>query len=482
MAERPVVHVLGLGPGPTGLITLETMDLLLGADEVLVRTSRHPCVDDLRARGVRVRPLDRHYERAANMEEAYSSIAEEVLDEARRRGEAFYATPGLPLLAERAVQLLLEEEVEVRVHGAVSFLDAVLAALRLDAVEGLLLLDGDRLLERGYGILHPRVDTLLAQVDSRLKASEVKLVLLEIYPPLHRLRVVRAAGTPSQRVEEVPLEELDREERFDHLTTLYLPALDDADLYDFQRLLDLVSHLRGPEGCPWDRRQTHASLARHVVEEAHEAVEAIRREDWDHLAEELGDLLLQVALHAQLGAEEGAFDARDPLRSIVTKLLRRHPHVFGEAKLDTAEEVIARWERIKAEERGEPSVLDGVAGGLPALLYAFKLQSRAARIGFDWEAGEDVLPKLREELAEVEEVLRGGGGDLEDELGDVLFTLVNVCRHYGVDPEVALHGAARKFARRFRGVEERCRAGGRRMEEMTLEELDRLWEESKGER
>ncbi|MEW6553648.1 MAG: nucleoside triphosphate pyrophosphohydrolase [Actinomycetota bacterium] len=477
--QKPVVHVLGLGPGPLGLVTLETLDILRGAGEVLLRTARHPCVPGLEARGVRFRPLDRHYERGASMDEVYAAIAAEVVEEARRTGEAFYAVPGFPMLAERAVQLLLAEaDVEVRVHGAVSFLDAVLAVLGLDAVEGLLVLDSDRLLERGYGILDPRVETLLSQVDSRLKASGVKLALLEVYPPSHVLRVVGAAGTPVERVEEVLLEELDHGERFDHLTTLHVPALPADEIHDFQRLLEIIARLRGPGGCPWDRKQTHASLARHMVEEAHEAVEAIQRQDWQHLSEELGDLLLQVALHAQLGSEEGTFDVRDSLRSINTKLVRRHPHVFGEAELETPEEVIARWEHIKAEERGKPSVLDGLAEGLPALLYAFKMQTRAARVGFDWEAAEDVLPKLAEELREIEEALRGGG-DLEMELGDMLFTLVNICRHYKVDPEVALRASARKFGRRFRDMEERCGAQGRDMGAMTLEELDRLWEESK---
>ncbi len=477
--KKPVVHVLGLGPGPLGLVTMDTIQAMREAEEVLLRTARHPCVAELEERGVRFRPLDHHYEKSGSMEEVYAAIAGEVVAEARRRGEACYAVPGLPVLAERTVQLLLREDVEVRVHGAVSFLDAVLAALGLDAVEGLLVLDADRLLQKGYGMLDPRVNTLIAQVDSRLKASGVKLALLELYPPSHGLRVVGAAGMPGQRVEEVPLEELDREERFDHLTTIFLPALPEEGIYDFQRLLDVVARLRAPDGCPWDRKQTHESLARHMVEEAHEAVDAIRLGDWDHLSEELGDLLLQVALHAQLASEQGTFDARDPLRLIVAKLLRRHPHVFGDVKLDTPEEVIARWENIKAEERGEPSVMDGLSEGLPALLHAFKLQTRAARVGFDWEEAEDVLPKLAEELRELEEALRRGGEGLEEELGDMLFTLVNVCRHYKVDPEIALRRSARKFERRFRAMEKKSGTGGRDLRDMTLEELDCLWEASK---
>jgi len=479
--KRPVLHVLGLGPGDEGLITAATWKMLEDAEEVLVRTAEHPCVEALRRRGVRMRFLDRHYLQAATLEEAYASMAREVAETAREKGEAFYAVPGHPLVAERTVQLLLRQDLEVRLHGAVSFLDAALCALKKDALEGILLLDGEEVAGGDSSRLDPRLGTLLAQVDSRLKASEVKVTLLEVYPPYHPLRVVRAAGTAGETVEELALEELDRGERFDHLTSLYVPPLPEEEIFDFRRMVDVVARLRGPGGCPWDRKQTHQSLARHMVEEAHEAVEAIQRGDWEHLAEELGDLLLQVVLHAQLGSEEGTFDVRDVLRLIIEKLIRRHPHVFGEAVLRTPEEVIARWERIKAEEKGEPSVLDGVAEGLPALIYAFKLQSRAARVGFDWEGGREVLPKLEEELKEVQEVLDSGEGDLEAELGDLLFTVVNVCRHFRVDPEVALRRSARKFARRFREVEARCREEGRRMEDMDLGELDHLWEQSKEE-
>ena len=462
--------------------------MLAAGGEILARTSHHPCVEELSSRGVRLRFLDHFYEGAGSLEEAYRLMAEEIRHEAEEKGVAYYAVPGHPLVAERSVQLLLSMDgLEVRLHPAVSFLDAVLCSLGVEPLEGLLLLDGERLAAGEYPFLDPRLGSVIAQVDSRLKASDVKLSLLEVYPPEHELLVVSVASTEGERVERVSLEELDRAERFDHLTSIYVPPLPEAEIRDFRRLMEVVARLRGPGGCPWDRRQTHETLARHMVEEAHEAVDAIRHRDWDHLCEELGDLLLQVALHAQLGQEEGAFDMGDVLRLIIEKLVRRHPHVFGEAELHTTEEVVARWEQIKAEERegraeegGAPSLLDGVAEGLPSLVYAFKLQSRAARVGFDWQAREEVLPKLQEELREIEEVLRRDEGDLEGELGDMLFTLVNVCRHYRVDPEVALRRASRKFASRFQEMERKCREEERDMNAMSLEELDHLWEESKG--
>ncbi|MHB8780522.1 MAG: nucleoside triphosphate pyrophosphohydrolase, partial [Candidatus Geothermincolia bacterium] len=325
-------------------------------------------------------------------------------------------------------------------------------------------------------LLNPRSAVLVAQTDSREVASEVKLTLLEVYPPHHPVTIVRAAEGVTMRVE---LAGLDATNAFDHLTSVFVPAMNESDIYDFRRLTELIAVLRGPGGCPWDRVQTHETLARHLIEESHEAIDAMQEGDAEHLAEELGDILLQVVLHAELGREEGVFDIRDSLYSIIVKLIHRHPHVFGEGRAGTPEEVIARWERIKADDQGHASVMDGVSAGLPALLYAYKLQARAARIGFDWPAGEDVLPKLAEELEELRQSLLQGADAVQEELGDMLFTIVNVCRHWRVDPEIALHRAAKKFARRFRYVEETAAREGLLVEEMTLPELDVLWERAK---
>lgn len=341
------------------------------------------------------------------------------------------------------------------------------------------MLNSSDLGEGGGRLLNPRLAMLVAQVDTRLAAAEVKVTLLELYPPEHLVQVVKSAGLPGAKCHAMPLSELDREELFDHLTSVFVPALTEEDIYDFQRLVDLIAVLRGPDGCPWDRAQTHETLARHMVEESHEAIDAIQREDPEHLAEELGDILLQVVLHAQLGREEGTFDVHDTLRSIIRKLILRHPHVFGEAHAGTPEEVIAKWEKIKASEKGHASVMEGVSEGLPALLYAYKLQARAARIGFDWQQGEEVLPKLQEELDELRESLLEGGPGIEDELGDLFFTLVNICRHWSIDPEIAVHNAGRKFARRFSYVEELAAREGLDLTMLSLEELDALWERSK---
>jgi tetrapyrrole methylase family protein/MazG family protein len=476
---RPRVKVVGLGPGPMGQVTLETLEVLRGAEEVLVRTSRHPCIRDLREAGVVMRFLDHLYENSEDLEETYRRIALEVVAAARERGEVVYATPGNPVVAERSVQLLLEEDVDLVILPAVSFLDAVFVALGWDPVEGMTLVEAGSLVERGASGLDPRGALLICQVDDRIMAAEVKTVLLEVYPPDHPVAVVSGQEDGGEKVEWTVLEELDRSDRFHHLASLFLPPLPEEEVYDFRRLVEVVARLRAPDGCPWDRKQTHQSLARHMVEEAHEAVEAISRGDMEHLCEELGDLLLQVVLHAQLGAEEGFFHIGDVTQGIVEKLVRRHPHVFGKDTVDTPEEVLARWERIKAAEKGVASLMDGISPGLPALLYAFKVQARAARVGFDWGMGEEVLPKLREEVEELAAALEEGDSRREEEIGDLLFTLVNISRHLRVDPEVALKKAAGKFAGRFRRMERLCEERGLKLEELSLDQMDLLWEEVK---
>lgn len=247
-------------------------------------------------------------------------------------------------------------------------------------------------------------------------------------------------------------------------------------------LRKIVARLRAPDGCPWDREQTHASLRGSVIEEAYETVEAINEGDDAHFCEELGDLLLQVAMHSQMADERGRFSFDDVVSVLNAKLIRRHPHVFGEAEAANTEAVLQRWEEIKRAEKGnkQASLLDGVSAALPALLHAEKITKRAARVGFDWESPVQVIGKIREELAETEEAI--GLGDpvkIEEEMGDLLFAAVNLARKIKVEPEVALRRATGKFSRRFQALETALKERGRKPEECTLAEMDVIWDEIK---
>lgn len=250
----------------------------------------------------------------------------------------------------------------------------------------------------------------------------------------------------------------------------------------FDRLMAIMHRLRAPGGCPWDAEQTHESLKRYLLEECYEVIEAIDQNDPEHLKEELGDLMLQPVFHAAIAEEKGAFTMDDVLETISDKLIRRHPHVFGEQRIKTAAEQVENWERIKKEEKGEErkSALSGIPPHLPALMKAQKITEKAARVGFDWEHVDQVFAKVLEELHEFEETMADGNEErMEAELGDLLFAIVNLGRFLALNPEEALRKTIDRFARRFAHVEEAMHAKGVQMKEATLEEMDRLWEEAK---
>ncbi len=250
---------------------------------------------------------------------------------------------------------------------------------------------------------------------------------------------------------------------------------------DFRRLIEIMERLRGPQGCPWDREQTSQSIKPYLIEEAYEVVDAIDEDDPEKLKEELGDLLFQIIFHAQIAKEKGEFDIHDVIEVISRKMIGRHPHVFGDKDFKTSEEVLREWdERKKEEGKQRESILEGIPSHLPALMRAHRIQSRVSRIGFDWKELGDVLKKLDEELMEFRlAIQKNDRSEIEDELGDIFFVLVNISRFVGVNPEEALRKTISKFISRFRYIEKRAREDGKSLEEMSLEEMDSLWEEAK---
>ncbi len=249
----------------------------------------------------------------------------------------------------------------------------------------------------------------------------------------------------------------------------------------FARLVEIMARLRSPGGCPWDREQDFDTIKPYLLEETYEVLDAIDARDWEGLAEELGDLLLQSVFFAQMAAEEGRFDIADSLDAINRKLVRRHPHVFADGEARTSDDVKRRWDEIKAGEKPRPAgLLNGVSRSLPALVEAQQIASRAAGAGFDWENSEQVFAKLQEELGELEAARRTGPhGAIEDELGDLLFVIVNIARFLKVDPEQALRGTNAKFRRRFEHVESGLAAQGKTPREATIDEMESLWQDAK---
>ena len=251
----------------------------------------------------------------------------------------------------------------------------------------------------------------------------------------------------------------------------------------FDDLVKLMTTLRGPNGCPWDRKQTLESLKPFVIEESYEVVDAIDNNDRAALLEELGDFLLQAVFIAELTREEGSFDIGDSITAIHDKLVRRHPHVFGDVEARDAEQVLVNWEKLKTEERKKENkggVLSGVPAALPALLKASRLTEKAARVGFDWRGTEEVFHKVDEEIGELREAIAGGDqSKIHDEIGDLLFTVANIARKLDVNAEEALQSTNRKFTRRFESMESRVHAGERNLDQLTLEEMDALWDQAK---
>jgi tetrapyrrole methylase family protein/MazG family protein len=352
-----------------------------------------------------------------------------------------------------------------------SFLDLAWARLGVDPVAaGARLVDGHRFAVEAAGSRGP---LLVAQCDTSLALSDIKLVLSDIpgIPPALEVTVLQRLGLPDEAVTVVRWEDLDREVQPDHLTSVWIPALAAPVAAEVTRLVELVRTLR--ERCPWDREQTHRSLTRHLLEETYEVIEVIdeleRDGDHTHLEEELGDLLFQIVFHTTLAAEQGAFTLADVAQGIHDKLVRRHPHVFEGTEMGS-------WEQRKAAERGQSSVMDGMPENLPSLLYAHKVQRKAASIGFDWEDVAGAWPKIDEELDELRHAMAAspGGPAVEDELGDVLFAVVNVARHLDVDPETALRHATAKFRRRFAVIEAEGAGAG-----LSLQEWDALWVRAK---
>jgi tetrapyrrole methylase family protein/MazG family protein len=467
------IVVVGLGPGPSGLLTAETQAAIGRIGRRFLRTTRHPtagAVPDARS-------FDLVYEQATRLDDVYRSIATALVEAAEEDGEVLYAVPGSPVVGERTVELLLaDSRVEVEILAALSFLDLAWARLAVDPMaRGVRLIDGHRFRTEAAGQPGP---LLVAQCDSKAVLSDIKLAVDTDGPTV---TVLQRLGLPDEAVFTVAWEDLDRAVSPDHLTSLWIPGLASPVAAELVRFDELVHTLRAR--CPWDREQTHQTLTRHLLEETYEVLEAIDGlgadfEGAEHLEEELGDLLFQVVFHATLAAEEGLFDLSDVARGIRNKLVHRHPHVFGDVEARTAGQVMRNWEEIKQVEKGRESVMDGIPGHLPSLLYAHKAQRKAASIGFDWDSVTGAWPKIAEETAELEAAVASSGA-VEEELGDLLFAVVNVARHLDIDPEGALRAATVKFRDRFMAVERLAAARGTELRSLDLAGLDALWDEVK---
>ena len=477
--NRPRVTVVGLGPAGEGYIGVGTLDLLRAAPAAFLRTSRHPSA----ALAGDIPSFDHVYERAATFEEVYERITEELVAAAGRvrdEGPVVYAVPGSPLVAERTVELLrADERVDITVVPSLSFLDLAWERLGIDPLTaGVRLVDGARFITEAAGERGP---LLVAQCWSKPVLSDIKLSLETDSGEAPSVTVLHHLGLDDEVVTTVAWDELDRTLEPDHLTSLWIPLLTAPVAAELMDLVELVRRLRAD--CPWDAKQTHASLTRHLLEESYEAIDAIeeltRAEAGEgdeavavtHLEEELGDVLFQVVFHATLASEEGRFTLADVARGVHDKLVSRHPHVFGDVVADSPEAVVANWEVIKQAEKQRESVTDGIPLALPALALATKLQRKASAIGVSADgAGDDATQwrALVEALTSIPSSQGLGSAQPADTLevdttaarayGELLLEVADLGRRRGIDPEGALREAALRLRDEIVEAEQRGRS------------------------
>ena len=472
----PQITVVGLGPGNPSRITSETLNAITEIQHRFIRTENHPSSHVVTS----AKSFDHHYESNASFEDVYRAIVTDLVEAARHYGHILYAVPGSPLVLERTVSLLREQTgVQLTVLPAVSFLDDVWRALSIDPVDnGVRLVDGHTFATSAANDSGPM---LIAHTHANWVLSNIKLAGEDVYPDTEVI-LLHHLGLDDEHIIHTTWSEMDRTIDVDHLTSLYIPQLHEPIGRELVAFHEFARVLR--EQCPWDKEQTHQSLVRYLIEETYEVVDALMHLDPedpatdDALIEELGDLLYQIEFHATIAEQEGRFTMTDVARNVREKLTRRHPHIFGHVVANSSGEVVTNWEEIKKAEKPERTgPFDGVVEGAPSLTYAQKVQSKAKRIGFDWPSVDGPLEKIDEESREVQRAIAAGDSDETfTEVGDLLFAVVNVARHLDIDAESALRAATQKFRGRVEEVQKLALRQGRDLKDMSLAELDQLWD------
>ncbi len=479
----PKITIVGLGPHDSQCWTVAAQHHLSQVEEVYLRTARHPSVADISAK---THSFDDWYEQASDFNELYDRVATEIVRLGQRPTGVTYAVPGHPHVGEATVPRIMDlaeaQQLPVKIIHGLSFIEPTLTALKLNGLNNLQIADAIEIAHLYHPPLNPDRPALVARLYGQAIAQRVQATLLNAYRPDDTITLIRAAGSATERVWSCRLAELADQPDLDDWTTLYLPANPlNNSLVTFQ---ETIAHLRSPDGCPWDKVQTHQSLRPYLLEETYEVLETLDANDTPALAEELGDLLLQIVLHTQIATQNGEFNMGEVIGQINRKMLRRHPHVFGDVVIQGVAELGPLWSAIKQAEKAEKgklpqviSALDGVPIGLPALAQALAIAKKAVRAGFEWDNIEGVLSKVIEEAREVAEATEPS--HVEAEIGDLLFSIVNLARWRKIDPESALRSMNVRFTRRFQTVEALVAAQGKVLSEMSLAEMLAVWNEAK---
>lgn len=479
---KPSITVVSLGPGLPGMMTLQTAEALLSAKTLILRTARHRAVEWLDSNQLTYTSFDDMYDRYDDFDDMHRAMAKKLWQQAAESPVTYAVIDAGTDGSVSALQTAMPEGGKLTILPGVSMADACLAALPADmprcaSVRVVPATDWDKT------AADPRTPLLITEIWNPVLAGDVKIWLTDLYDDEQPVVLFPSSAKVNRQPVTIPLMELDRQRTYDHTVCLYIPAvgLQGRQRYCFEDLVEILSILRSPEGCPWDREQTHESLRKYLIEEAYETIGAIDSGDPDAIADELGDVLLQIVFHADIAKSHMDFTISDVTTAICRKMIYRHAHIFGSDHCETAEDVTANWERLKKKEKGlttQASVLADVSKGLPALMHAAKVQKKAAQVGFDWDDALSALPKVSEEAAEVQAEL-DAQRDPAEELGDLLFSCVNVTRLCGLEPEQVLRAATEKFIRRFTAMENAIISAGKALEDLTLSEMDVYWNQVK---
>lgn len=480
------LYIVGLGPGSIDSLTLGAVNRIHSGKAHFLRTLKHPSVEYFKENNILFKSFDDIYDTKDSFDEVYKTIVSELIEAVKKHGEINYYVPGNPMVAEKTVQLLINSlsEDEIEIVSGISFIEPILEIVNKDPIDGLKILDGTDIKSSDLDI---NSHAIITQIYNTSVSSEVKLILMETYPDEYRVSLIHNAGiSGSEIVENIPLYEIDHSKNIGVLTSLFIPKIekDQYPIYDYNDIVGIMKRLRSDNGCPWDREQDHLSIRAGILEEAYELVEALNENDIDHIAEELGDLLLQVVFHTQIALEEGEFNPIYVTTSLANKLITRHPHVFFQKNVDNSSEVVYNWDKIKYQSRNISQLSEMLRNipRLPALMKSYKVQEKAAQIGFDWEDINGSSDKITEEHNEVLEAYRlNGKGDfeLEGEIGDLLFAVVNLSRFLEINPELALGRTTEKFIKRLEIMEYKAKEKGIQLKDLDLEELDNLWDLAK---
>ena len=473
-----IIQIIGLGAGGEDDLTVKAQKALTERIPTFVRTDRHPIVNELK-KNIDIASFDDYFEKYETFNEVYGNIVNTLIEQSKQYGKINYCTAGSPYYGDIVTKKLINEyknKINTIIIDGMSFLDKCLKLSGYADYNNIKILDCLEADEFSFDVNSFNIITQVYDLES---ASRLKVKLMEIYPEDVNSLIIDVLG---ENVKKIPLFMLDQEKNYGFSTYFCILPIEISKnrVYNVDNLLRIVKLLRSPDGCPWDKKQTHHSIRQHVIEEAYEVVDAIDNDDVDNLVEELGDLLLQVVFHAELGSEEGYFNFSDVVTDVCKKMYFRHPHVFGDVKADDAEEALTNWENSKLKEKNLTTYTDNlknVPKALSTLSRSYKIQKRAAEVGFDWSDAQGAVLKIKEELLEfIEEYNNHNIENMEEEFGDLLFALVNFARFEKINPDIALNKTINKFIDRFEYIEKNSTKD---LKQMTLKEMDELWEESK---